>query len=87
MTRIYDDDSRDEDPDENDGPEGGFDEDTDVLPCPYCGQEISEMAEVCPKCKSYVSREDAPRPRKSIGFILIVAVLILTLIGIGVIIR
>ena len=29
-------------------------------PCPYCGESISELAEVCPHCHSYISLEDAP---------------------------
>ncbi len=28
-------------------------------PCPYCGKPVSELAEVCPHCRSYISQEDA----------------------------
>ncbi len=41
------------------------DEDDDGLaPCPYCGSEILEDSERCPRCESYISREDAPYRRK-----------------------
>lgn len=30
----------------------------DVIDCPYCGNSISDMAQQCPKCGSYLSRED-----------------------------
>lgn len=56
------------------------DEPADV-PCPYCGRDISEEAEVCPHCRNYVSREDAPQSRRpstwvtAVVFLLLVAAL------------
>jgi predicted nucleic acid-binding Zn ribbon protein len=37
------------------------DPDDDVTaPCPYCGTDIFEGGERCPRCGEYLSREDAP---------------------------
>ena len=51
----------------------------DVVDCPYCGQPISEQAEICPRCGSYISREDQ-RPnnqaqRMIVGVIVVVLIL------------
>jgi predicted nucleic acid-binding Zn ribbon protein len=56
----------DDDPDDDwDDDEPGDEEDDDGLaPCPYCGVDILEDSERCPRCGSYISREDAPRRRK-----------------------
>jgi len=40
-----------------------MDDDPPLVPCPYCGREISEEAEVCPCCRNFISAEDAPRGR------------------------
>ena len=49
-----------EDPDASDMDD---DDDPPLVPCPYCGREISEEAEVCPHCRNFISAEDAPRGR------------------------
>src|SRR2546421_8682091 len=36
-------------------------DDPETVPCPYCRRPIWEEAELCPHCKNYLSREDAPR--------------------------
>jgi hypothetical protein len=41
----------------------GEDDGPAEIPCPYCRKEMSELAEVCPHCGSYISSEDAPRRR------------------------
>lgn len=58
----WDDDPEDDWDDEDDE---AVDEGDDVLaPCPYCGREILEDSERCPRCGTYISREDAPhRPK------------------------
>jgi predicted nucleic acid-binding Zn ribbon protein len=74
-------------PDESDLVDGEY---PAVDACPYCGAAISELAEQCPRCKRYISREDAP-PRQSKlvlwGVGLLVAALVVGLIffarGIG----
>jgi predicted nucleic acid-binding Zn ribbon protein len=59
-----------EDPDEPDDVDGVGDE----TPCPYCGKDIYEQAEICPYCRSFISHEDAPPRRRPlwlwIGFLL-----------------
>ena len=40
------------------------------IPCPYCKREILEESERCPYCEHYLSREDAPAPRKPLWFII-----------------
>ena len=64
-----------EDPDESDQDDS---DEPALVPCPYCRQEISEDAERCPHCGSYVSVEDAPRPRPwfVVGVVVLVAVVI-----------
>ncbi len=49
----------DESPDESDRDE----EVNDTRPCPYCGKEIYEQAEVCPHCRSYISLEQVASRR------------------------
>jgi hypothetical protein len=49
-------------------------DDTDTVPCPYCGCEVYEDAERCPSCEHYLSSEDSPPGRKP--WWLIVGVLI-----------
>jgi predicted nucleic acid-binding Zn ribbon protein len=84
MERYPDEDEGDvgawEDPDESDMD----DEDDDgpsLVACPYCQREISEDAEICPKCGSYISGEDAPRRRMPTLIIIGVALMALVLIA------
>jgi len=66
-----DDEDEDDDDDEYDDelPEGVYHEDGDVgeptVKCPYCNHEILETAQYCPRCESYISKEDQPRESKS----------------------
>ncbi len=51
----------DYDNEENDDP--GWEEGGDTFPCPYCGEEIYEDAEICPYCGSYIiEQERSPKP-------------------------
>jgi hypothetical protein len=50
------------DPEDEDWPDDWDDDPT--IPCPHCRREILEDAERCPYCERYLSRDDAPRPRK-----------------------
>lgn len=65
-----------EDPEEADQDE---DDDPGLVPCPYCRHEVSEDAELCPHCGSFVSIEDAPpkRPRWIVISTLLLIVVIL----------
>ena len=64
-------------------PEGPEQSDVDaddspaLIKCSYCGDEVSEDAERCPSCGSYISEEDAPRYRRMTWYILAVIVALL----------
>ncbi len=61
--RVSEDDEwDDEDEADEDGPE---DDDAETVACPHCNRQIYEDAERCPYCEQYISKEDAPRSRKS----------------------
>jgi len=49
-----------EDPDSVDA---NSDDSVDTRPCPYCGKPVYEQAELCPHCRSYISREDVSNRR------------------------
>lgn len=44
-------------------------DDNATVPCPFCGREIYDDAELCPYCKNYISLEEAPRSRKPLWII------------------
>lgn len=41
-----------DDPDESDMDDG---DEPETVPCPYCGKPVSEEAELCPHCHSFIS--------------------------------
>jgi DNA-directed RNA polymerase subunit RPC12/RpoP len=66
-------------PDERD-----VDEDDDapaVVACPYCGRDMIEEAVICPHCRSFISREDAPPERRPLLIVIIVLLLVGVLSG------
>jgi hypothetical protein len=69
----------DYDPDESETyPRGVYDDDGPAtVSCPYCKREILEDAEWCPRCESYISREDAPSPGKSRAWIVMMVLALL----------
>src|SRR4051794_24781633 len=70
----------DEDPDEADA--GGDEGDgSSVVRCPYCRAEIYEGAEQCPKCRSYISEEEAPAGRPAWVVVVTLALLVAIVIG------
>ena len=52
MARRSDNESLDEDPLESDQDDG--DVDPELVKCGTCGEAVSELADVCPYCRSYV---------------------------------
>ena len=59
--------------------EGGRDDDEyDVVPCPHCGGEISELAEQCPHCGDWIV-PDAGAGSKRNPLIVAIAILLLIL--------
>jgi hypothetical protein len=92
MARTRYDDEPDEEPDGDDYdaetdydpddpetyPEGVYvDDERAVVPCPHCRAEIDEEAEQCPKCGTFLSREDAPPRAKSSGWVIVMALALL----------
>jgi predicted nucleic acid-binding Zn ribbon protein len=81
MTYVDDDDDWDdrEDPDEADIDDHDHIP-AETVPCPYCGKDVYENAELCPHCRSYISREDSRPPRRpkwlAIGAIVTVVVIL-----------
>lgn len=63
-------------PDERDVDE---DDEPAIVPCPYCGKGMLEESEVCPHCRNYISREDAPPQRRRP---LLIVVIVLLLVGV-----
>ena len=54
------------DPDDIDGDEEGWGEDSDedpTIPCPHCREDVYDDAEICPNCGKYLSKEDVPHPK------------------------
>ena len=50
-----------DDPEAPDDADLGPDDDSaETVPCPYCGADVYEQAEVCSRCGAYISTEDAP---------------------------
>jgi len=41
-----------------------------TIPCPHCRAPILEDSPRCPNCERYLSREDAPPPRRSWFFVI-----------------
>ncbi|HSQ57628.1 MAG TPA: hypothetical protein VLM40_18040 [Gemmata sp.] len=63
----WEDDADHYDPDEPETyPQGLYDDDgPPTVACPHCGAEILEDSEQCPRCETFLSREDAPSAGKS----------------------
>ena len=57
------------------------DEFPDYVPCPFCGEQIYEGAEVCPECGSYISEETLPPQRPA--WAVTVVIVGLVVFGIG----
>lgn len=64
-------DPSDQDADDADGIEYG-----DTVDCPHCGREISEYAEQCPRCGTYLSAEEATRTNFPVWVIVTAAALV-----------
>jgi len=67
-----------EDPDAEDA---DWNLDPAIEKCPYCRKAVSEDAQRCPHCGSYISAEDAPNQRSWWVVIGIIFLLILSALG------
>jgi len=62
-----------DDPNDPDESDQDYSDDPEFVRCPYCRKLISEDAEMCLHCGSYISQEDAP-PSKPRWFVIGVVV-------------
>lgn len=69
-----------DDPDASDMDDDG-DDDPETLPCPYCGKPVSEEAEICPHCHSFISFAEMSGGRSWWMIAAAVAVLAAMLLG------
>lgn len=74
-----DEDSFGEDPLESD--QDSTDE-VDTVPCTFCGRSVAEIADICPGCGNFISRDDLPPERKPIAMVIAAIVLILVFSGV-----
>ena len=74
-------DDLDDDPAEADTDADDGDEESETVRCPYCRAAVYEGAEMCPKCGSYISEEDAPAGRPAWAVVVAVALLLAIIIG------
>jgi hypothetical protein len=58
------------------------DDDRALISCPYCRAEIDEESEQCPKCRMFLSKEDAAQPPERKSTIWIVLVILALLMAI-----
>jgi hypothetical protein len=65
-----------EDPDVDDA---DWNPDPAEVPCPYCKREISEDAERCPHCGSYILHSGAPRPARPWWWVALISLVLLLL--------
>ena len=83
----YEDDEDDdfEAPDEGDRDEdeaGDDDDEPGTVPCPKCGRDVSELAERCPRCGTYLSREESARTNFP-TWVVVTALVVLAAIAFG----
>lgn len=54
-------------------------DDPALAPCPYCGKELSEDAELCSGCGSYIVPDEAPgrRPRWLLAGVVVCSLIVL----------
>ena len=74
---------RDEDDSVDDGPlesDQRFTDVVDTVPCPFCGKQIVEMAEVCPKCGNYIAHGEIGVARKPRWLVVTTVVLLISFI-------
>jgi uncharacterized paraquat-inducible protein A len=80
---AYPDEPYEEDPE---GPQecdlagNGDDDEYDLVPCPHCGREISELAQQCPHCGDWIMPDAAGSKRKPVLVAIAVLLLILLLL-------
>ena len=57
------------------------DDDADTTVCPFCGREVVEGADVCPKCGNFIGGSDDARKRIHPRWVILTAVVLLAAIA------
>lgn len=69
---------RDEDWEDPDPSDQNKHDDPEESPCPFCREPVSELADVCPHCRNFITHGEGPlhgRPMWKIVAILLIVVL------------
>jgi hypothetical protein len=86
MPARRDDDSLDEaydDPEAPDAADQDADDDPETVACPFCGREVVEGADICPKCGNFIGGSDDRTTRIHAGWVIVTAIIVLAAIGWG----
>lgn len=74
-----DEDDRDDPIASDQDPHGGGSDDFEIVACPFCGKSMSDMADICPHCRNFVSREDFGSGRKPLWAVAVTVLLLVAL--------
>jgi len=59
------------------------DDERALIPCPHCRAEIDEESEQCPKCGTFISKEDAPTGGSSATWIVVMVLALLAALALA----
>lgn len=80
MRTRKDDDSLDEeydDPEDPDDADRDSNDDPETVRCPFCGREVLEEAEICPKCGNFIGGSDDTSKRIHPRWVILTAIVLL----------
>jgi len=86
MPSRRDDDSLDDDYDDPEAPDEADQDSHDepeTVQCPFCGREVVEEAEICPRCGNFIGSSDDATKRSHRGWVILTAIVLLTAIALG----
>ena len=87
MRTERDDDSLDEEYDDREDlaeADQDSDDDPETIACPFCGRELVEEAEVCPKCGNFLGgSDDNVTTRSHPRWVIVTAIVVLAAIASG----
>jgi hypothetical protein len=87
MPNRRDGDSLEEEYDDSEDPaedDRESDDDPETFACPFCGRELAEGADVCPKCGNFIGgSDDLVTTRVHAGWVIVTAIVLLAAIACG----
>ena len=87
MPPRHDDDSLDEEYDDSEAPDAADQDshdDPETVACPFCGREVVEGADLCPKCGNFIGgSDDHTSTRLHAPWVIITAIVLLVAIAWG----